>query len=202
MVEEPDPNNVNTFFTAGPAGEPVEVVSEVADISDLDNYDPRHPPDLSEVAAEAFTDFESSAFTPGEDADPSSMLMQTNFSQAGYVHLPPVDSPSRRSQSLASSKGRGTRHESPSIPGSSELDIEAYNSGDAQRGSITSGSTSPVGSGAGSAIESGSGSGSEGPHVTFRYQHIQDDDGHHLIVGREGKLTRCEDEVGHRHAFP
>ena len=49
---------------------------------------------------------------------------------------------------------------------------------------------------------SGAGSGSEGPHVTFRYQHIQDDDGHHLIVGREGKLTQCEDEVSHTQRLP
>ncbi|KIP01296.1 hypothetical protein PHLGIDRAFT_507654 [Phlebiopsis gigantea 11061_1 CR5-6] len=35
---------------------------------------------------------------------------------------------------------------------------------------------------------------SAGPHITFRYQHMEDEEGHHLIVGREGKLTRCEDE--------
>ncbi|KAI0785152.1 hypothetical protein C8Q75DRAFT_776169 [Abortiporus biennis] len=40
----------------------------------------------------------------------------------------------------------------------------------------------------------GTGSGSDGPHITFRYQHIEDENGHHLIVGREGTLTRCEDE--------
>ncbi|EKM49752.1 uncharacterized protein PHACADRAFT_106758 [Phanerochaete carnosa HHB-10118-sp] len=66
--------------------------------------------------------------------------------------------------------------------------------------SITSGSASDSQSASGSAVLSssnkstGTGASSEGPHITFRYQHIEDEEGHHLIVGREGKLTRCEDE--------
>ncbi|KAJ7163263.1 hypothetical protein C8R46DRAFT_336688 [Mycena filopes] len=28
-----------------------------------------------------------------------------------------------------------------------------------------------------------------------RLQHVQDENGHHIIVGREGKLASCEDEV-------
>jgi hypothetical protein len=35
---------------------------------------------------------------------------------------------------------------------------------------------------------------SDGAHVTFQFQHVQDADGHHVIVGREGQLQRCEDE--------
>ncbi|KAA1473801.1 hypothetical protein DENSPDRAFT_903583 [Dentipellis sp. KUC8613] len=31
-------------------------------------------------------------------------------------------------------------------------------------------------------------------YVTFRFKHKEDVDGHHVVVGREGKLTRCEDE--------
>ncbi|KEP47962.1 putative phytochrome-like histidine kinase [Rhizoctonia solani 123E] len=30
--------------------------------------------------------------------------------------------------------------------------------------------------------------------VTVRFQHVEDEDGHHVVVGREGRLTRCEDE--------
>ncbi|KAJ6584688.1 hypothetical protein B0H19DRAFT_926655 [Mycena capillaripes] len=30
--------------------------------------------------------------------------------------------------------------------------------------------------------------------LTVRFQHVTDEDGHHVIVGREGKLARCEDE--------
>ncbi|WWC66984.1 uncharacterized protein I206_100891 [Kwoniella pini CBS 10737] len=32
------------------------------------------------------------------------------------------------------------------------------------------------------------------PIITFRFEHVSDNDGHHVVVGREGKLRRCEDE--------
>ncbi|KAK8845299.1 hypothetical protein IAR55_006012 [Kwoniella newhampshirensis] len=32
------------------------------------------------------------------------------------------------------------------------------------------------------------------PIVTFRFEHVATDDGHHVIAGREGRLSRCEDE--------
>ncbi|QRV77843.1 ATP-binding cassette transporter abc4 [Ceratobasidium sp. AG-Ba] len=35
---------------------------------------------------------------------------------------------------------------------------------------------------------------SDEPLVTVRFQHVQDEHGHHVVVGREGRLTRCEDE--------
>ncbi|KAF7314265.1 ATP-binding cassette transporter [Mycena kentingensis (nom. inval.)] len=43
---------------------------------------------------------------------------------------------------------------------------------------------------------SGSASGSDASEqfMTVRFQHTQDEHGHHVIVGREGKLARCEDE--------
>jgi hypothetical protein len=31
--------------------------------------------------------------------------------------------------------------------------------------------------------------------MSMRYQHKEDENGNHLVVGREGQLTRCEDEV-------
>lgn len=34
----------------------------------------------------------------------------------------------------------------------------------------------------------------EEPIVTFRFEHVATDDGHHVVVGREGILQRCEDE--------
>ena len=36
---------------------------------------------------------------------------------------------------------------------------------------------------------------SDEPLVTFRFEHREDGDGHHVVIGREGKLSRCEDEV-------
>ena len=32
------------------------------------------------------------------------------------------------------------------------------------------------------------------PIVTMRFEHREDENGHHFLVGCEGKLTRCEDE--------
>lgn len=32
------------------------------------------------------------------------------------------------------------------------------------------------------------------PAVTFRFQHVEREDGHHIVTGREGNLVRCEDE--------
>ncbi|KAB5591393.1 Phytochrome-like histidine kinase [Ceratobasidium theobromae] len=42
--------------------------------------------------------------------------------------------------------------------------------------------------------QSVSGVSDDEPLVTVRFQHVQDDHGHHVVVGREGRLTRCEDE--------
>lgn len=30
---------------------------------------------------------------------------------------------------------------------------------------------------------------------SFRFEHAQDEHGNHVVIGREGKLQRCEDEV-------
>ena len=32
------------------------------------------------------------------------------------------------------------------------------------------------------------------PMVTMRFEHREDENGHHVLVGREGRLSRCEDE--------
>ncbi|OCH91099.1 hypothetical protein OBBRIDRAFT_812319 [Obba rivulosa] len=54
--------------------------------------------------------------------------------------------------------------------------------------------SSPFPSVSGSSNSMTGSSGSDVPHVTFRYEHVEDEDGHQLIVGREGELTNCEDE--------
>lgn len=33
------------------------------------------------------------------------------------------------------------------------------------------------------------------PVMTVRFEHVTTEDGHHVVVGREGKLQKCEDEV-------
>lgn len=42
---------------------------------------------------------------------------------------------------------------------------------------------------------SGSPGMAQGPPVTARLKYVQDINGHHHVIGREGTLTRCEDEV-------
>ncbi|KAF7981483.1 hypothetical protein HWV62_33533 [Athelia sp. TMB] len=44
------------------------------------------------------------------------------------------------------------------------------------------------------APESSGGSSTGFPLITMRYQHKEDENGHHLVIGREGQLARCEDE--------
>lgn len=49
---------------------------------------------------------------------------------------------------------------------------------------------------AGSASNSFTTIASTEPLVSFRYEHAQDENGNHVVIGREGKLQHCEDEVG------
>ncbi|KAI9064701.1 hypothetical protein FKP32DRAFT_1611120 [Trametes sanguinea] len=145
---------------------------------------------------------------PGDGSAPS------NFSQSGIVHLGPID---ESSESRSSSGGRSSgRRTSPMVTGSNShsnsgngslshsrppapCKSSGSGSGSASRGLSADGfdyspdpSASSRASGSASVV-SGS-SGSSGPHMTLRYQHMEDENGHHLIVGREGTLTKCEDE--------
>lgn len=56
------------------------------------------------------------------------------------------------------------------------------------------GSGTASGSRLDSALATSSDLDSPEPVVTFRFQHVQRDDGHHVITGREGAIVRCEDE--------
>jgi hypothetical protein len=38
--------------------------------------------------------------------------------------------------------------------------------------------------------------------LSFRFEHVQTEEGHHLLMGREGKLVKCEDEVCGVRRFP
>ena len=59
--------------------------------------------------------------------------------------------------------------------------------------SVSSGtSASGPGRSHGTSIDDDAG---EEPLITFRFEHREDDNDHHVVIGREGKLSRCEDEV-------
>jgi len=64
-------------------------------------------------------------------------------------------------------------------------------------GSLTSLLQSSASAGSGSSVRDSSGGRNAGEesHVTFRFEHREDGNGHHVVIGREGKLSRCEDEV-------
>ena len=198
MAADDTISGANTLFTHGPVGEPVEYSPDIlrshSDNSDL--YDPRHPPQLSEVVSEALQDVTTpSTLDPTLSRD--SPQPASNYSQSGIVHLGPVGSPSpARSRSSGSSVGRGSCDSRNRLDAVAR-DMDVVQLPSTRRDSVTSRSASESASASGSASGSGksTSASSEGPHITFRYQHMEDDEGHHLIVGREGKLTRCEDEV-------
>lgn len=137
--------------------------------------------------------------TRSQVAPPDPDRLPLNPSECGIVHLPPVSpslsktrnsSPSDPNHSLASSKMSSYRSNSPSndltrmaspTSFSSEslnlaLDSQSEAVFEVQSESLTSTSSTD-------------------PLVTFRFQHAQDKYGNHVVIGREGKLERCEDEV-------
>jgi hypothetical protein len=117
-----------------------------------------------------------------------------NPSEYGIVHLPPLPlSPSFKINKLSASdpnyslEGSSYRSNSPSNGSTSQL----------RMASPPSFFPEPLNSpGAVSEFQSESFASSYiDPLVTFRFQHAEDEHGNHVVIGREGKLERCEDEV-------
>ncbi|KZT12155.1 uncharacterized protein LAESUDRAFT_720129 [Laetiporus sulphureus 93-53] len=191
------------LYIPGPSGEPVEISNGQGKFSeDADDHDIRHGhrPHISEVAAEAFASTAEVLLTaPGLDD-----AVHAPFSHTGIVHLPPVGSHSapsapdsscgRSGRSLGNRDGAGSGRASSSSqlgPGSqSDLDVAQLPSTRGSRPQSPMVTTDVTGSE--SSVSSWSGS--DAPHIAFRYTHMEDEHGHHLILGREGKLTKCEDE--------
>ena len=145
-------------------------------------------------------------FPPPADLQPA---LPFNPSEYGVVHLAPV--PSKSSSVDGSSQGSGSRRRSQNSPHSTApssqnkrkhpdsglLSSDAGSGSEGQSQYFTGDSESESGSGsgsrgAGSAEERSSGS-SASP-VSMRYQHVEDENGNYLMVGREGQLTKCEEE--------
>ncbi|KAH9891989.1 hypothetical protein C8Q73DRAFT_792309 [Cubamyces lactineus] len=216
-----DPSTGADFlFTSGPVGEPIRFSpttdTRPEDGAALDDYNPRHPLHLSEVAAEGFADLTASSMLgphatvdgagagTAQHAEPATQYdnhSPTNFSQSGIVHLAPVEERSgSRSSSGGPSSGRhsslNASHSGNGSSDNSRHPVPSTSSGSGSRGLSADDSRSPSNPSSTSFLSGSAsvGSGSSGPHMTLRYQHVEDESGHHLIVGREGKLTRCEDE--------
>lgn len=159
---------------------------------------------------------------PGKDSrttkeDGNESYLPFNLSEYGLVHLPPL--PSSRSNSDRASTGASSGQRSRRSAGRSS-NSKTSNLESTRTSSLTgSGESSnfvtvPSGLDSGrlssgpsqkessseifSSDETGSNSiSSEEPYVSFRFQTMQDENGNHVVVGREGKLLRCEDEVRH-----
>jgi hypothetical protein len=132
-----------------------------------------------------------------------------NLSQYGIVHLPPLP-PSRENSDHSASRSTSR---SP-FPVSNAGSGSNYRPGRRKKG--RRGGTSSLGTGANSGDRlttpddkpsslSTSGSyedacsrltvGSSEPIMPVQFQHIEDENGHHILIGHEGTLEKCEDEV-------
>ncbi|VDB85582.1 unnamed protein product [Peniophora sp. CBMAI 1063] len=207
-------------FIAAPQPRSAEAAAADNTEDNQQPYDSRHPPGLSMLAQGAAA-FRSPPAPPGpvtsrgeRERDPSPV----HVTDPGIVHLPPRDvtsaagsggsGRSKRSiregveavaeGSVSAGSGGGEAGSSPVTGVSAEpsrpVSIGA-NSGSSGNGSSQNGEALGSGDGVGG-DSSGTGYASSAgePYVTFRFEHSQDGDGHHVVVGREGKLLRCEDE--------
>ncbi|KAH9924618.1 uncharacterized protein BXZ73DRAFT_79180 [Epithele typhae] len=174
-------------------------------------YNPRHPPHLSEVVAEAFTESSSPADmilgapdTAGPTSPgplPSSVDEQTpsNFSQSGIVHLLPVGERSRspdnsRPTSPARTFSPNSRSGSRPYSANNKWSPSASQGQESGHSDDPSRSSSNGPSSSHSDSQASDSSALHEEYVAPRYQHVEDENGHHLIIGREGQLSRCEDE--------
>lgn len=188
---------------------------------DDDEYNPRHPEPISsagaEVMATAYTS--PSLIMPKPVASHKthhpSQTSPMDFSQTGIVHLPPLPSNSGSDSgsasgnvsggSLSSLRNPRSHVQSPLAGPGSGSDSQGVTSSiqRPQTGSVgvQSGSDS-AGDSSGGVTRSGSGLSSESSElVTFRFEHIRDEHGFHVVTGREGTLAKCEDEVCNFHTI-
>ncbi|KAH9828621.1 uncharacterized protein C8Q71DRAFT_487948 [Rhodofomes roseus] len=129
--------------------------------------------------AEAFSDVASEDILPAPDDSVSNFdaALHGRFSHSGIVHLAPAYSPPGSNPSAPSTISAPSSRECTSRDPVQEPDA-----------------TSPELKAEDASLSSSSGDSGEGPHIAFKYAHMEDEHGHHLIVGREGKLAKCEDE--------
>ena len=197
-------------FIAAP--QPRSAEAAAADDDAREAYDARHPPGLSMLAqgGPAFRSPPGPVTSRGE-RDPSPV----HVTDPGIVHLPPREMTSaagsgdsgrsRRSiregtEAASGTAGSGGDAGSSPVTGVSAEPSRPVSTGvnSGSSGHASSQNGEPLGSGDGPAGDSsgtGYSSSAGEPYVTFRFEHSQDGNGHHVVVGREGKLLRCEDEV-------
>jgi hypothetical protein len=176
-------------FVAGPTGEPVPTAST----EETHDTHYRHLAQVSELAGDAF---------PAKCTPQPPLPLPFNPSEYGIVHLPPRNSSTDR---LSQSSSRRSRDEHYSTAPSSQKSkrselssgISSLSPSPYSRSMSGSGSRdfSPTRPSSLSKSVSGIEMTNKEPLMTARYQHEEDENGNHLVIGREGTLMRCEDEV-------
>jgi hypothetical protein len=173
-------------YTSGPTGERVPFSRTNSDASD-----DLRTSQMADVAAEAFREKSPSFELPLRLAPVAHV---SNISQSGIVHLPPIGS--NKSSSRGSDRGSG-----PTSPKNKQSRHSARSSDRRRARSIKSDEYPPSPSSAGNPRSPRPGSQGGQSHTssemltTVRYQHAQDVNGNHIVIGREGHISRCEDEV-------
>lgn len=112
-----------------------------------------------------------------------------DFAASGITRLGPIEPAAFSQSSKDRRRGRSQGSKGPSTESSS---MAASNSMAVQSGDepgLEGSGKSSVSSFNVSSTNSG------GPIVTMRFEHQEDVNGHHVLIGREGELTKCEDEV-------
>ena len=99
-----------------------------------------------------------------------------NPSECGFVHLPPIFTSSGEASSTPNAPNHSGSHLFSAPDTRNRPTTSESRSSGASRGQKEASTDTTV-------------------YSTFRFQHAQDEHGHHVIVGREGELRRCEDEV-------
>ncbi|KAF9013357.1 hypothetical protein BDQ17DRAFT_1386916 [Cyathus striatus] len=126
---------------------------------------------------------EASSLPEEKDSD-----LPFNPSRYGLVHLPPL----ARSEggSLPAASRSNSRRPNASVY-EDQAEFLVNDLPQVSRSHSVSGSNSNSGS---SRSFSGTGDSALSEYMTVKFEHVEDEDGHHVVVGREGKLRRCEDE--------
>ncbi|KAJ6557231.1 hypothetical protein DFH09DRAFT_1280009 [Mycena vulgaris] len=207
-AEDSAPNLRRTFIASPSTNyvpDPFAVFSPSTSVAEVASLSPKQrfsqgPPQESRARPKQFP-VSDDPLPPEEVPDAP---IPWNPSLYGLVHLPPLPpTPPRSDQGSAVTPGSLKTSPGPSSLSGSSSQHTGPKTDEAQRSQSPHSSLSNAASGAvsedvsnvsGSASMSGSDVTDGSQFLTVRFKHVQDEHGHHVILGREGKLARCEDE--------
>ena len=151
----------------------------------------------SQLARHSYT---SSDVIFGEESREKAAGPESNFGFAlsGLTHLEPVRNALKYSGASIPGSSAGQDHSQWSARSKSKHDEQSKVSRKFQEpANIISSEKSDQGVSSATSsysMTTRSSQGSGSPMVTMRFEHREDENGHHVLIGREGQLTRCRDE--------